>query len=108
MIELDAEQLRNMRKAGLTPEDAIDFPCSPAFVRLYADGGMTSDYPTEYYQQSTTLPVELIRDIDDRIADLERKNLTGPASKQEVYELRHLINKLTERVNAFGKRHDGY
>jgi hypothetical protein len=108
MIELDAEQLRNMRKAGLTPEDAIDFPCSPAFVRLYADGGLTRDYPTVYYQQPSTLSVELIRDIDDRIADLERKNMTGPANKQEVYELKHLITKLTERINAFSKRHDGY
>ena len=30
--------------------EAIDYPCSPVWVRHYASSGLTADYPAEWYQ----------------------------------------------------------
>ncbi len=73
-IELDAEQIRNMRKAGMTPEDAIDFPVSPDFASFYASQGMTRDYPPEYYQnQGSARLTAQLEELESRIAELEGK-----------------------------------
>ena len=88
--------------------DLVDFPCSPDWYSHYARRGMTPDYPPDFYRQPASLPLEQIRQLDEQIKRLELIKAAGPASKQEVYELKHLVNKLTERVNYLNKRDTGY
>ena len=38
-------------------EDLIDFPCSPTWVRHYANQGLTTDYPPEFYLDKKTEPI---------------------------------------------------
>lgn len=108
-IELDAEQLAYVRKHHIDLTQSIDFPCSPAFASFYASQGMTRDYPPEYYQNRIYLNKEMTEtEFLSRLKILEQKNLSGPATKQEVYELKHLVNKLTERVNYLTKERGAY
>ncbi len=107
-IELDAEQLAYIKKHHIDPREAVDFPCSPAFSSLYAGQGLTRDYSPEYYQNQQAEDTQRqANELSHRINVLEQQRLSGPATKQEVFELKHLVNKLTERVSR-KKREDGY
>ena len=80
-IELDAEQIRNLRKDGLTPEDCIDFPCSPIWASFYASQGLTRDYPPEYYQVSSGASLQRqITKLNVRVKKLESSK-TSKSSK---------------------------
>ncbi len=55
-----------------------------------------------------------INELRDRLLNLELElawvsevKRAGPASNQEVYQLKHLVNKLMERVNQMSKRQAG-
>jgi hypothetical protein len=90
-------------------KDLIDFPCSPAWTSFYAREGITADYPREYYAAPITLPVEQIRELDDAIKRIELLKLSGPVTKQELGEVKYLVNKLMARVNVLTKRdNEGY
>ena len=62
-------------------KDLIDFPCSPDWVTQYARMGMTPDYPREYYEKPSTLPVEQIRELDAQLKRLELVKASGPVTK---------------------------
>ena len=89
-------------------EDLIDFPVSVSWASYYAEQGMTKDYPQEFYRMPVSLPIEQIKELDAQLKRLEILKAAGPVTKQEVYELKHLVNKLTERVNALTKQHGTY
>jgi hypothetical protein len=89
-------------------KDLIDFPCSPDWVTHYAREGITADYPREYYEKTMTLPVEQIRELDEQLKRLELLKASGPVTKQELYEVKFLVNKLMARVNTLYKRNEGY
>ena len=89
-------------------DDLIDFPVSVPWASYYAEQGTTKDYPPDFYRQPASLPLEQIRQLDEQIKRLELIKAAGPASKQEVYELKHMVNKLTERVNEINKKYGGY
>ena len=89
-------------------EDLIDFCCSPDFVRHYASRGMTPDYPPEFYRMPAALPLEQIKELDAQLKRLELLKAAGPVNRQEVYELKHLVNKLTERVNHLSRKQGDY
>ena len=61
--------------------DAIDFPCSPAFVKHYADQGLTTDYPPEYYRGRE---LRQLREEIDRLRE-------EVASKKRIIEHRMII-----------------
>ena len=54
-------------------EDAIDFPCSPAWVTHYAKRGLTPDYPDDYYRSS----------ISDDTKELIDEAVTGIRARTE-------------------------
>jgi hypothetical protein len=89
--------------------DSIDFPCSPAWVSYYAECGLTRDFPPEYYRRLQEENFEeQVDSLSSRLSVLEKKTMSGPATKQEVFELKHLINKLLERVNTVTKKQGEY
>jgi len=65
-------------------EDAIDFPCSPDWVRHYAGLGLTRDYPQEYYWGM-------------RIAEL----------REQVEAQARQIEELAAEIEAMKARHAG-
>ncbi len=72
--------------------DLIDFPCSPAFVRHFANLGLTKDFPPEYYR--TNLIKNVLRGGEGGIREQKEKHFAGRA------EVLHLQRKLNDHLNA--------
>lgn len=90
-------------------ENMIDFPCSPAWASYYAEQGLTQDYPREYYDMKDLMAInDKVARLERLVNILEQNKMSGPATKQEVYELRHLVNKLIARVNEKAKEYGRY
>lgn len=72
-------------------EDAIDFPCSPAWVRHYAAKGLTTGYPAEMDYRAPVPPPPPVPDPFSSIQQYRRyyhMDLAGMGSAQLQRELR--------------------
>lgn len=56
-------------QASWYSEDIVDFPCAPCWIARYAHRGMTSDYPSQFYDHSG----ERIEELKERVQRLEQE-----------------------------------
>ncbi|MQY55712.1 MAG: hypothetical protein GH152_00565 [Dehalococcoidia bacterium] len=73
-----SEHLNYRQELGFlsTPdEDGVDFPCSPPFVRHYADLGLTQNYPPEFYWPNISALEEKIQELENEIDELKGRRI---------------------------------
>lgn len=86
----------NVQRALEQGADLIDFPCSPTWVRHYAELGITRDYPPEFYQRPQ--PSFSDEDIAEMKADINKLKTGSINIWRKVKQLHDAPARLTSTI----------